>query len=90
MSSPKKPATIRRSIAVPARVVEAARAAAPPDLKDNLNRLTIVALEEYAARRCAEQFERAMAQMAGDAAIRDVCQGIEAEFAIAEADGLAD
>ncbi len=90
MQSPKKSPTIRRSIAVPASVVEAARAAAPPELRDNLNRLTIVALEEYAAHRRAEQFERAMAEMAGDPAIRKACKRIEIEFASAEADGLSE
>ena len=90
MQSPKKSPTIRRSIALPAHVVDAARAAAPTELRDNLNRLTIVALEEYAAHRRAEQFERAMAQMAKDPTVRDACKAIEVDFASAEADGLTD
>ena len=54
--------TVRRSVALPRQLVEAASAAAPPELRQNLNRLVTVALQEFAARRKARAFEEAMAQ----------------------------
>lgn len=90
MPSPVKSPTVRRSIAIPLRIIEAARAAAPPELRDNLNRLTIRALEEYVIRRKAERFELAMTDMAKDPAIRAACGAIDEEFAEAESDGLVE
>jgi hypothetical protein len=90
MPSHTKANIVRRSIAVPAAVVEAARAAAPPHLRDNLNRLTITALEEYAARRRAERFGKEMARMASDSSVRAECDAIATDFARADADGLGE
>ncbi len=61
---------------------------APPELRQNLNRLVTVALQEFAARRKQRDFEEAMAQMAADPAIQTVCALISKEFAAAETDGL--
>ena len=82
------PKTIRRSVALPRRLIEEASALAPPELGQNLNRLVTVALQEFAARRKARAFEEAMTQMAADPAIRSECAAIERDFSIAEADGL--
>ena len=80
--------TVRRSVALPRRLIDEACAVAPPELGQNLNRLVTVALQEFAARRKAQAFEAAMAQMAADPAIRSECAAIERGFSIAEADGL--
>jgi hypothetical protein len=80
--------TVRRSVALPRDLVEEASAVAPPELRQNLNRLVTVALQEFAAKRKTQAFEEAMAQMATDRAIRMECAGIERDFSITEVDGL--
>lgn len=80
--------TVRRSVALARQLVDEAKAAAPPELRENLNRLVTVALQEFASRRKARQFEEAMAQMAADPAIQAECESIAKEFAAAETDGL--
>jgi len=80
--------TVRRSVALPRHLVEEASAVAPPELRQNLNRLVTVALKEFAAKRKTRAFEEAMAQMATDQAIRMECAAIEREFSTAETDGL--
>lgn len=86
----KKPTsrTIRRSVALPRRVVEEVTAVAPAELKGNLNRLVTVALEEFTRSQKARAFEDAMAKMAADPAIQAECAAIAKDFAGAEADGL--
>lgn len=84
----KQTKTVRRSVALPRQVVEQASRAAPPALRHNLNRLVIVALQEFVARRQQNDFEAAMAQMAADRAIRDESSRVSEEFAAAESDGL--
>jgi len=81
--------TVRRSIALPRKLVEEAKSAAPPELKENFNRLVIVALEDFAARRRKQTFEEAMSQMGDDPEIRAQCQTIVREFTKTEGDGLA-
>jgi hypothetical protein len=83
-----RPARVRRSVALPRTLVEEAGRWAPRELRDNLNRLVVVSLEEYVARRKALAFEEAMARMAGDPALRRQCAGIAAEFEPAALDGL--
>ena len=80
--------TVRRSVALPARLVEEVTSVAPPELRQNLNRLVAVALETFAAQQKARAFEDAMARMASDPAIQAECRSISREFAGAEADGL--
>jgi hypothetical protein len=80
--------TIRRSVALPRQLVNEASAVAPPELRQNLNRLVTVALQEFAAKRRARAFEQAIAQMAADPAIQAECAAITKDFNIAEADGL--
>ncbi|MGH7964037.1 MAG: hypothetical protein ACRERD_19825 [Candidatus Binatia bacterium] len=80
--------TIRRSVALSRQLIEEVSTVAPPELRQNLNRLVSVALQEFADRRKARAFEEAMAQMAADPAIQAACAAISQEFVIAEADGL--
>lgn len=88
VGSPGSPATLRRSFALPRQLVEAARELSDPDLRDNLNRLVTVALDEYVARRKRAQFKAEMARMAADPEIQRELAKIEVEFAGAEMDGL--
>ena len=86
---PKAPAaTIRRSVALPAKLVDEVSILAPPELRRNLNRLVVVSLQEFAARRRALAFEEAMTRMAADPAIRAECVSIARDFAPADLDGL--
>jgi hypothetical protein len=80
--------TIRRSAALPRDLVEEVMAVAPGPLRQNLNRLVTVALQEFAARRRAKSFEETMARMAADPAIRAECGTIARELATTEGDGL--
>ena len=79
---------VRKSLALPRQLVEEATAVAPPEVRQNLNRLVTVALQEYAAVRRARAFEEAMTEMARDPAIRTECGAITREFAAAVGDGL--
>ena len=81
---------VRRSVALPQELVEEVQAVAPADLRHNLNRLVIVALQEFAAQQKARAFEQAMAQMAADPAIQQVNATIAKEFLETEKDGLPD
>lgn len=82
--------TVRRSVALPRQLVEEVTALAPPELRQNLNRLVTVALQEFAAHQKAQAFEEAMARMAADPAIRAECAAISKDFAATEVDGLGD
>jgi len=81
--------TVRRSVALSRRLVEDVRSVAPPELRQNLNRLVTVALQEFAARHKARAFEEAMGRMARDPAIQAECASISRQFAVADADGLS-
>ncbi|MEK7404843.1 MAG: hypothetical protein AAB225_07020 [Acidobacteriota bacterium] len=85
----KGPKVIRRSVALPRQLVEEVRSAAPPEIKDNFNRIVIGALRQFAASRKARAFEEAMERMAADPAIRKECGAIAREFAGADMDGLS-
>jgi hypothetical protein len=84
------PKTVRRSVALSRHLVEEVSALAPPELRQNLNRLVTVALQEFAAQQKARAFEEAIAKMGSDPAIRAECAAISGDFAITEADGLKD
>jgi hypothetical protein len=84
----RKPATVRRSVALPQPLVEEAVKLAPEELRHNLNRLVVVSLQQYIAARKAAAFEEAMARMAADPAIQNECGAIAREFAPADLDGL--
>ena len=80
--------TVRRSVALSRQLLEEARGVAPKELRSNWNRLVVVALQEFVARRRQQNFEESMARMAADPQIRKECRFIAAEFAGAERDGL--
>ena len=88
MKEKPPPKTVRRSVALSRELVEEVSRAAPPELRQNLNRLVTIALQEFAAKRKGRAFEEAMAQMAADPAIQTECAAISREFTNAEADGL--
>lgn len=90
MKTKVSPKTVRRSVALSRQLVEQVSALAPPELRQNLNRLVTVALQEFAARRKARAFEDAIAEMGRDPAIRAECATISGDFTITEADGLKD
>jgi len=80
--------TVRRSIALPNELVEELRTIAPPELRDNFNRLVTFILIDFTRRQKKYQLETAMAEMANDPAIRKVCPVLSEEFTEAENDGL--
>lgn len=80
--------TVRRSVALSRQLVEEVSRLAPPELRQNLNRLVSVALQQFAAQRKARAFDEAMARMAADPAIRAECAAITRDFSATEADGL--
>lgn len=90
MKAKRSPNTVRRSVALSRQLVEEVHALAPPELRQNLNRLVTVALQAFVAQQRARAFEEAMARMAADPAMRAECAAISREFAITEADGLKD
>ena len=90
MKSKNSTKTVRRSVALSRQLVEEARALAPPELRENLNRLVTVALQEFAVRQREQAFEEAMAKMAKDPAIHAQCTAISKEFLSTEKDGLKD
>ena len=80
--------TVRRSVALPRRLVEEVTGLAPADAAGNWNRLVVTALEEYAARKRRAKLEEAMADMAADPAIRAETKSIGKLFRKTEGDGL--
>jgi len=79
---------VRRSIALPGTLVEELRSTAPPEFRDNFNRLVTFVLTDFTKRQKEYQFEAAMSEMAIDPAIRKVCSVLSEEFMGAEDDGL--
>lgn len=89
MKSKKKiEKTVRRSVAIPSRLVGDVVTAAPLELKNNFNRLVILALEEFVAQRRRQAFAIAMAEMALDPAIKKESEWILKDFHVSEGDGL--
>jgi len=81
--------TVRRTVALPRVLLQAAEQCAPPSLRGSTSRLLAAALAEYvvAAER-RRKLGEAMAQMAADAEIQRECAAIAREFAAAEGDKL--
>jgi len=90
MASHPADSKVRRSVVLPVKLVEEVRRVSAPELRSNLNRLVVVALEEYSERRRREAFERAMDEMAKDPAILRESRLISAEFRQTDGDGLHD
>ena len=90
MKAKALPKTVRRSVALSRQLVEEVSNVAPPELRQNMNRLVTVALQEFASKRKDRAFEETMAKMAADPAIQAECALILKDFSAAEADGLKD
>ena len=88
MKKHQKSQTVRRSVALPRRLVEEVSTLIAPDQVKNWNRLVILALEEYAERHRRARFEEAIAAMAADSSIRGETKRIRKEFRKTERDGL--
>ncbi|MBI2810036.1 MAG: hypothetical protein HYX67_04310 [Candidatus Melainabacteria bacterium] len=86
----KHSATVRRSVALPKDLIDEVQTVAPVELRDNLNRLVIIALQDFAAKQKAHAFAEAMAQMAADDQLQEEFHAINEEFVVADEDGLAD
>ena len=80
--------TVRRSVAIPRRLVEQATTVASREMRHNFNRLVRQALEEFVSHRRSRAFAEAMPEMARDPAIRAVYSDISRHFTPAEGDGL--
>jgi hypothetical protein len=84
----KSVGVVRRSVALPSSLVAEVVTSAPAGLKTNFNRLVVLALEEFVARRRLRAFADSMAEMAADPAIQQQLALISKEFQSADADGL--
>lgn len=80
--------TVRRSVALPLRLVEEAARSAPLELRENFNRLVRTAIEQMIVRWKEASFELEMRAMAEDPALRKVSRQIAEEFTSTEEDGL--
>jgi hypothetical protein len=80
---------VRRSFALPGRLIDEAIAVADNELKHNLNKLVTVALQEYVETHKRKEFERAMAQMGNDPQVLTACGAIQQDFEGTELDGLS-
>ena len=80
--------TLRRSVALPSALLGELNSVAPPELRSNLNRLVIVSLQEYIARRRRQEFDAAVAAMAEDPQVQAECAAIARDFAATEMDSL--
>ena len=80
--------TLRRSVALPTALIGELDSVAPPELRANFNRLVILSLREYVARRRRQEFDSAVAAMAEDPQVQAECAAITRDFAAAEMDGL--
>ena len=82
--------TVRRSVALPSRLVEEVNAVAPRELRENFNRLVITALGKFAKERRATKFREEVARMAADPQVIADCAAAYSAFAVTEGDGLGE
>lgn len=90
MSAHGSRSRFRQSVALPSELVDEVRRLAAPELRENLNGIVVVALQEFAARRRREEFAAEMAKMASDESVLRESHQITEDFRRAEADGFAD
>lgn len=79
---------VRRSVALPRLLVEEAAAAAPPELRDNWNRLVRTALELYVEERRERLIDDRILEIGKDPHVLADVRRINADFAQTDADGL--
>jgi hypothetical protein len=89
MKAHSKRSTIRRSVALPEALASEAMSVAPPGAAKSFNRVVLLALSEFVAKRKKEAFAKAMEQMASDPAVAAECAAISRDFSRAETDGLS-
>jgi metal-responsive CopG/Arc/MetJ family transcriptional regulator len=87
-SKPAATRVVRRSVALPRRLVEQVSEAAPEYLRGNVNAIVRTALEEYVRNREREAFEREMEAMAADPQVRAVNEEIFRSFASLDGEAL--
>jgi hypothetical protein len=80
---------IRRSVALPRGLVDDLIRTAPAELKSNLNRLVIAALQDFIKAQEKRAFDEAMARMSADPSAQAEIRSIESEFRPTEFDGLS-
>ena len=90
MTTRSRSTILRRSVALPSALIGELNSVAPPELRTNLNRLVILSLQEYIARRRQQEFDHAVAAMAEDPQVQAECAAIARDFASTEMDGLRD
>ena len=85
-----KPASsvLRRSVALPRRLIEEAASLAPPELRDNWNRLVRTALELYVDEQRERLIDEQITEMGKDPHVLADCRRINTQFAPTDADGL--
>ncbi len=79
---------VRRSIALPARLIERVIEVSPAEDGGNLNATVRRALEEFVQRSEREAWAGDLASMAADLQIRAEIEAIDGEFRPTESDGL--
>lgn len=80
--------TIRRSIAVPANLIQEALAAAGAEAQGNLNKVVKIALRAFVEECRRAAFGEEMARMAADPHVRRESAALERAFRVTESDGL--
>ncbi|MBI3925755.1 MAG: hypothetical protein HY319_09460 [Armatimonadetes bacterium] len=88
MKGARSSETVRRSVALPRRLLEELAAVTPPELKGNFNRLVHELLREFIDRQRRNEFEEDMEQMGRDPEILDETAAMCRDFDIALLDGL--
>ncbi len=89
VKSKRRSNVVRRSFALPRRVVEEAAALAPAEMRSNWNRLVRTALEQFIIQCKRERFAEGMARMAKDPQAMAVNREVSEDFSAADNDGLA-
>lgn len=79
---------MRRSFALPVRLVEQVSEAAPPEYGSNLNAVVRTALEEYVRNRRREALRRQIEAMSGDPDVRAANAEILRQTESIDAEGL--
>jgi len=79
---------LRRSFAIPRNVMEDAQSVSPREIKQNLNRIVVVALKNYSEMMKNREFEKAMEEMAADPEIKYEVSAISKGLEHTENDGL--
>ena len=81
--------TVRRSFALPSKLIDEARLVSSKEEAPNLNKIVTIALQEYVSNKKRRDFETAMLAMGNDPEILRECATINQDFAQTEMDGLS-